>query len=99
MPYRRSIPTSERPTFPPTLATAWTAFFIRIFEAGGSMAGRRSRLKTALAILAIVLAAYGIVAYIVLPLAWTHYEHQKGLAGRPMVTRTAQDIPGDPINV
>jgi len=30
---------------------------------------------------------------------WTHYEHQKGLAGLPMVTRTAQGIPGDPINV
>jgi hypothetical protein len=81
------------------LATAWTASFIRIFEAAVSMAGRRSKLKTALVILAIVLAAYGIMAYIVLPLTWTHYEHQKGLAGRPMVTRTAQDIPGDPINV
>jgi hypothetical protein len=30
---------------------------------------------------------------------WTHHEHQKGLADLPMVTRTAQGIPGDPINV
>ena len=30
---------------------------------------------------------------------WTHHEHQKGLAGLEMVTRTAQGIPGDPINV
>ena len=39
------------------------------------------------------------LAYLVLPLFWTHYEHQKGLANLPMVTRTAQGIPGDPINV
>ena len=63
------------------------------------MARRRSRLRTVIIAVAVVLAAYGIVAYIVLPFAWTHYEHQKGLAGHPMVTRTAQDIPGDPINV
>jgi hypothetical protein len=46
-----------------------------------------------------ILAVYGLLAYIVLPAAWTHYEHQKGLAGRPMVTRTAQGIPGDALNV
>ena len=40
-----------------------------------------------------------LIAYIVLPQIWTHYEHQKGLAGLTMVTRTAQGIPGDPINV
>jgi LssY C-terminus len=63
------------------------------------MASRHSKLRIALIILAVVLVAYGIIAYIVLPLTWTHYEHQKGLAGLTMVTRTAQDIPGDPINV
>jgi len=63
------------------------------------MATRRSKLKIAFAVLAVFLVAYGILAYILLPLMWTHYEHQKGLAGLPMVTRTAQDIPGDPINV
>ena len=36
---------------------------------------------------------------VVLPALWTHYEHQRGLADLPMVTRTAQGIPGDPINV
>jgi len=45
------------------------------------------------------LLAYGLLAYLALPAAWTHYEHQKGLAGLPMVTRTAQGIPGDPMNV
>jgi hypothetical protein len=63
------------------------------------MAQRHSRLRTAIVALAAVLVAYGVTAYILLPLAWTHYEHQKGLAGHPMVTRTAQGILGDPINV
>jgi hypothetical protein len=51
-----------------------------------------------LAILAFVLA-YTALAYQALPMLWSHYEHQRGLADLPMVTRTAQDIPGDPINV
>ena len=59
------------------------------------MARRHSKVKLAIGVLAVVIAAYGLMAYIVLPLAWSHYEHQKGLAGRPMVTRTAQDIPGE----
>jgi len=50
-----------------------------------------------------LLAALGVAAvlggaYAALPLAWRHYEHRKGLEGRPMVTRTKQGIPGDPIN-
>src|SRR5579862_2140637 len=42
---------------------------------------------------------YLIAAYLVLPALWKHYEHQKGLADLPMVTRTSQGIPGDPMNV
>lgn len=53
-----------------------------------------------MAILALViLGGYGLLAYLILPGAWTHYEHQRGLADMPMVTRTAQGIPGDPMNV
>jgi len=52
-----------------------------------------------LAALVLILCCYGVLAYLLLPFAWTHYEHQKGLAGLPMLTRTAQGIPGDPINV
>lgn len=63
------------------------------------MGYRRSKLKIVLTVIAGVLVAYGLMAYIVLPMSWTHYEHQKGLAGHPMVTRTAQDILGGPINV
>jgi hypothetical protein len=60
---------------------------------------KRSRLNRAVRFALLFVIVYGLVAYIVLPFLWTHYEHQKGLATLPMVTRTAQGIPGDPINV
>ena len=60
---------------------------------------RHRRLHRSALILLAIIAAYGLLAYLLLPLIWTHYEHQKGLANLPMVTRTAQGIPGDPINV
>jgi hypothetical protein len=63
------------------------------------MAFRHSKLRITLVVLALVLILYGLIAYIVVPQIWTHYEHQKGLAGLTMVTRTSQGIPGDPINV
>jgi hypothetical protein len=63
------------------------------------MAPRRSRSTTVFSISIAIIAVYGLIAYIVLPLSWTHYEHQKKLAGLTMLTRTAQGIPGDPINV
>ena len=62
-------------------------------------ASRRSKARIALAALGAAILIYGITAYVVLPWAWTHYEHQKGLAGLTMVTHTSQGIPGDPINV
>jgi len=63
------------------------------------MATNHSKIRVALVVVATIIAGYGIIAYIALPRIWTHYEHQKGLAGFTMLTRTAQDIPGDPINV
>jgi hypothetical protein len=59
----------------------------------------RSRLDRALRFALFVVLAYTLLAYLVLPALWSHYEHQKGLANLPMVTHTAQGIPGDPINV
>jgi hypothetical protein len=64
-----------------------------------SMVAGHSKIRVALAAVAIILICYGIIAYILLPQTWTHYEHQKGLGGLSMLTRTAQGIPGDPINV
>jgi LssY-like putative type I secretion system component LssY len=46
-----------------------------------------------------VVGLYLLLAYIVLPLTWRHYEHQHALEGMTMVTHTADGIPGDPINV
>jgi LssY C-terminus len=58
----------------------------------------RSRLERLLLLALALLIAYALLAYVALPALWSHYEHQKRLAELPMVTRTAQDIPGDPIN-
>jgi LssY-like putative type I secretion system component LssY len=64
-----------------------------------SPAVKRSRVRRTALLALGILMAYGVLAYLVLPTLWTHHEHQKGLAALPMVTRTAQGIPGDPINV
>jgi len=60
---------------------------------------RHRRMRQTVLLSLVLLSLYGLIAYMLLPILWTHYEHQKGLAGLPMVTRTAQGIPGDPINV
>jgi hypothetical protein len=60
---------------------------------------QHSRLERVLLLSLAVVLTYTALAYLLLPLFWSHYEHQKGLANLPMVTRTAQDIPGDPMNV
>lgn len=44
-------------------------------------------------------AAWALFAYLLLPLAFRHHEHQPAAAGLPMVTTTRDGIPGDPINV
>ena len=49
--------------------------------------------------LLVVAIGYGLLAYVILPRLWEQYERQPGLVGKPMVTRTAQGIPGDPLNV
>ena len=59
------------------------------------------RRNTELALFVFIVGGvlYGLLAYLLLPLSWRHYEHQKGLADLSMVTRTGDGIPGDPINV
>ena len=59
----------------------------------------RSRLQRFLVAAMTVVLAYTFLAYLALPALWTHHEHQKKLANLPMVTRTAQGIPGDPMNI
>jgi hypothetical protein len=64
-----------------------------------SSASARRWAPRVLAIASAAVLLYVLLAYAVLPALWTHHEHQPGLADRPMVTRTAQGIPGDPLNV
>lgn len=63
--------------------------------------GKRRLRRTRLALAAALASAgaYVALAYLLLPWAWTHHEHQPGLRDRPMTTRTAEGIAGDPINV
>src|SRR6201985_2361354 len=49
--------------------------------------------------LAAMAAIYFVLAYLVLPMLWTHREHEPGLASLPMVTYTGTGIPGDALNV
>jgi hypothetical protein len=44
--------------------------------------------KTIAWTLGIVAALYLGLAYALAPWAWRHYEHQRGLADRPMITTT-----------
>ncbi|MBN9064200.1 MAG: hypothetical protein BGP06_12925 [Rhizobiales bacterium 65-9] len=44
------------------------------------------------------LGCYLLLAYLLLPYDWLRYERRLD-ASEPMLTRTAQDIPGDPLNV
>ncbi|WP_298374527.1 LssY C-terminal domain-containing protein [uncultured Bradyrhizobium sp.] len=48
---------------------------------------------------AAVIACYVTISYLILPATWSRIEHEPGLSHRPMLTATAQGIPGGPINV
>src|SRR4051812_38450953 len=60
---------------------------------------RRRILVRALKVLVILVIAWFLLAYLILPVLWRHYEHQPALENAPKTTRTAQGIPGDPLNV
>jgi len=40
-----------------------------------------------------------VLAYLVLPAFWRHYEHLPAMATMPKVTRAPNGLPGDPLNV
>jgi len=48
---------------------------------------------------AAAIACYVTISYLILPATWSRIEHEPGLAHLPMLTSTAQGIPGGPINV
>ena len=60
---------------------------------------RRRFVSRALKVLAAVAVVWLLAAYVILPALWRHYEHQPALESAPKTTRTAQGIPGDPLNV
>ncbi len=53
----------------------------------------------ALNVLVAVVVVWLLSAYMILPALWRHYEHQPALESAPKTTRTAEGIPGDPLNV
>lgn len=63
----------------------------------GSM-GRVAVRRLALAVGTIAIA-WASMAYLVLPFALRHYEHQSALDGLQMTTRTADGLAGDPLNI
>lgn len=60
---------------------------------------RRKRLRRVTALALATLAFYLLAAYVFLPWRWTSYERARSGVPTAMVTRTAEGIPGDPINV
>jgi hypothetical protein len=61
---------------------------------------RHRRVARALAVAALAVGGYLLVAYVALPWWWWADErHHPALAGLPKVTRNADGIPGDPLNV
>ncbi|MFO0888187.1 MAG: LssY C-terminal domain-containing protein [Isosphaeraceae bacterium] len=60
---------------------------------------RRRWLVRAGKVFLAILVVWLLLAYVILPALWRHYEHQPGLESAPKTTRTSQGIPGDPLNV
>ena len=61
---------------------------------------RRSLRKRIALTVASLLVVYLLLAYLLVPLLWIRYAHQHpAFDDLPHVTRTAADIPGDPLNV
>ena len=60
---------------------------------------RRRLLVRTLKVVVALVVTWLLLAYLILPALWRHYEHQPALESAPKTTRTAQGIPGDPLNV
>ena len=73
------------------------------FEAGGDatkpVSRRRRLLVRALKVVVALVIAWLVLAYVILPALWRHYEHHPALENAPKTSWTAQGIPGDPLNV
>jgi hypothetical protein len=62
--------------------------------------GKLRRLKHLVALVVMLLLAYGFATYLVIPVAWTRYTgRHPALEDIPDITHTGSGIPGDPLNV
>ena len=61
--------------------------------------GRRRFLIRGLKALVAVVGLWLLLAYMILPALWRHYEHHLALEDAPKTAVTSQGIPGDPLNV
>jgi hypothetical protein len=68
-------------------------------DAAKPVSRRRPLLVRTLKILIVLIVAWFLLAYLILPALWRHYEQHPALESAPKTTRTAQGIPGDPLNV
>lgn len=68
-------------------------------DAANPVPRRRVLLRRTLKSLGVLVVAWFLLAYWILPALWRHYEHHPALESAPKTTRTAQGIPGDPLNV
>jgi LssY C-terminus len=68
-------------------------------EAPTTLSRRRRILRWTIRALATLLITWFVLAYVVLPMVWRHYEHNPALQNAPKTTTTPQGIPGDPLNV
>jgi hypothetical protein len=59
---------------------------------------RRLLIRVSIA-LGVLLGLWLLMAYVILPALWEHYEHYPTLSDAPKTTFTAQGIPGDPLNL
>ena len=68
-------------------------------EAAKSVSRRRRLIVRALEVVVALVVGWLLLAYLILPALWRHYEHHPALESAPKSTLTAQGIPGDPLNV
>lgn len=63
-------------------------------------ANKESRGRRIALVLASITAAYLMIAYFIMPLGWVEYEHRHpAIDETPGISTTADDHPGDPMNV
>lgn len=65
----------------------------------GKLGKARGSIKLVASAVAMVLSAYLLVCYFLLPDLWLFHDSRRLAEFSKMVTTTEQDIPGDPINV